>query len=155
MKNFSDLLDIKTDIFLEIDLDPRFHGRAPVVSVSCNHAQLFSGILDKKICLSCSVDLVDDIRLEVQMRDKIYDKRMETAIGLGPVMIDGIDITDYCYDLVRYDNDRGVNGKTMYLEHNGVWELEIPGPFYRWWHQVTGQGFLLEPAYSISSRVQR
>ena len=44
------------------------------------------------------------------------------------VEVDGINITDHVYDQLVSKN-----------------VIHIPGPFYHWWHQTSGQGWLLYP----------
>lgn len=44
------------------------------------------------------------------------------------VEVDGIDITDHVYN-----------------ELDSKHLIHIPGPFYLWWHQTSGQGWLLYP----------
>lgn len=44
------------------------------------------------------------------------------------VEVDGINITDHVYDQLTGQN-----------------VIQIPGPFYHWWHRVSGQGWLLWP----------
>lgn len=53
-------------------------------------------------------------------------RSLEFNVG-STVLVDGVEI------LPRYD----------YLAVNGV--LTIPAPFYQWYHQVSGQGWLLMP----------
>jgi hypothetical protein len=47
--------------------------------------------------------------------------------------------------LATYKNDQNVTQPTNYLGFNGTWNLKINEPFYRWRHNITGQGWLLEP----------
>ena len=54
------------------------------------------------------------------------------AIGawIDLVEVDGVDITDHVYDQLVYNQS-----------------IHIPGPFYHWWHRVSGQGWLLHPYF--------
>lgn len=74
--------------------------------------------------------LAIDLALSIQRNGHMYDHPLLMPLEFAAddrVIIDGIEI------LPRYD----------YLADNGV--LSIQEPFYRWLHQVTGQGWLLEP----------
>ena len=58
------------------------------------------------------------------------------AAGIDGVIIDGIDITDHVFDLLSAHH-----------------VIHIPGPFYHWWHRVSGQGWLLHPYFPVDQKI--
>ena len=88
---------------------------------------------------------MDSIKLEILMSDKEYDAEKETAIIIKTLKIDGIEIIPQYNHLIDYQNDHNINTKTNYLGYNGKWTLDIDRPFYQWYHQISGQGWLLTP----------
>ena len=74
--------------------------------------------------------LATDLMLEVVVNGQLLSIGLHDSLifcDTDTVIIDGIEI------LPKYN----------YLAKNGV--LTIPEPFYRWYHRITGQGWLLEP----------
>ena len=66
------------------------------------------------------------------------------------VLIDGVETKFNLFDTIVLDANKPaiVNGieilpKYSYLAQDGV--LTIPAPFYSWYHEVSGQGWLLNP----------
>jgi len=146
MKNFSDLPDIKDQsISIEIALTPIMHNGIPYCNVRCNDKNLFDEYLDRPFVIATNVPLIDDINIVIELAEKKYHPDKETAISIDSISVDGIGIQDHCYDLIEYHNDQDVDAKTMYLGFNGRWILSIPGPFYQWWHEKSGQGWLIKP----------
>ena len=78
----------------------------------------FSELLATDLCLDV---VVNGAQLSAGLHDCLSFNATDT------VTIDGIEV------LPKYS----------YLVDNGV--LTIPEPFYRWYHRVSGQGWLLEP----------
>ena len=74
--------------------------------------------------------LATNLWLTVHINQKRYSAGLHSLLEFSvsdTVTIDGIEI------LPKY----------QYLAVDG--KLTIPEPFYRWYHQVSGQGWLLEP----------
>jgi len=66
------------------------------------------------------------------------------------VVVNGQATKNYLYDHLTFDTDQIVTvdeieilPKYTYLAING--KLHIDQPFYMWYHQVSGQGWLLKP----------
>ncbi len=155
MKNFSQTLGTEHHIITDIKIRPISENGNPSVTISVNDKVLYSGEVLRHLSLSTMTRLLDPLTLTVKLENKIYDTTRETALVIDSIMVDQIDITDHCYKNIIYDNDQKQSVQSMYLGFNGTWVMTIPEPFYRWWHRESGQGWLLEPTYSMSSRVQR
>ena len=125
----------------------------PLVTIDVNGTVLHSGELSTSVILSTTTKLLGPLIVSVKLENKIYHVTRETALIIESIVVDQIDITEHCYENIVYDNDQNQSIQSMYLGFNGTWIMEISEPFYRWWHRVSGQGWLLEPAYSINSCV--
>lgn len=146
MKTFSDLLDIDPKIDLFVDLEPVSHNGCPQFWISVNDKIIEQGTLIHSLRKYCEIDLLDTIKLEIGMKQKNYSAEKETAVIIRSINIDGFEIVPNWTHLAIYQNDHNNGSPTSYLGFNGAWRLDIPEPFYRWRHRVTGQGWLLEPS---------
>lgn len=145
MNSFLDLSAIKHTVSFRAVLRPIYQSRPPNVGIILNDEPLFSGNLQDTYIIQTSLPLLNSIRFEVGLLDKVYDQHDETA-----VIIDQLDIEDFSFipnytHWCEYTNDHDFNSPTNYLGFVGVWRLMINEPFYRWRHRVTDQGWLLEP----------
>jgi hypothetical protein len=145
MKRFSDLLDTEFKILISLTLEPITQNGAPFVRTTCNNIILCDNALDQTQTWRTSVDLLEHIDLQIELSDKTYCSYRETAVLIKSLMIDGFEIVPNWTHLANYHNERNITGPTSYLGFNGIWELKIDEPFYRWRHRITGQGWLLEP----------
>jgi hypothetical protein len=145
MKTFSDLLDIDPKIDLCVIFEPVSLNGHPVLCLSINNEIVVRDVLEKPITYRCQLNLLDPIQLIIGMEHKVYCADKETAIIIKSVNIDGFEIVPDWTHLAIYQNDHDNGSPTSYLGFNGTWRLDIPEPFYRWRHRVTGQGWLLEP----------
>jgi hypothetical protein len=148
MKKFSDLLAIDPKIDLCIHLEPVAHNGYPEFWISVNDKIIEQGTLTHSLTKHCEIDLLDTIKLEIGMKQKSYSAEKETAVIIRSINIDGFEIVPNWTHLAIYQNDHNNGSPTSYLGFNGAWRLDIPEPFYRWRHRVTGQGWLLEPVKS-------
>jgi hypothetical protein len=150
MENFSQITD--TDLFLDLKIviEPHCGNGPPYGRVNLADRTVFDGPMHQMTTISTHTGLREDIKISIDLSGKIYDEIKETAMHVTSITIDGIEIKDQCHDLIRYVNDQDVQSRTLYLGFNGRWSLEIPGPFYRWWHTKSGQGWLLSGARSRS-----
>jgi hypothetical protein len=151
MKTFSDLLAIDHKIDFFVCLEPVSDNGNPEFWVSINGKNILQGYLTNSIEKHHAVDLLDPIRVEIGMKGKRYSALQETAIIIKSIQIDGFEIVPNWTHLAVYKNDHDDESPTSYLGYNGTWILDIPISFYRWKHQITGQGWLLEPARSLNS----
>ena len=150
MQNFSKATDIDLCVCVEVRIEPLIGNGVPRGRIMLDGIGVFDGLMHHPVTVSRQIELCDDILLVVDLSEKVYDSTKETAIHILSITVDGLEIKDHCYDLIQYHNDQNVDAQTFYLGYNGKWILRIPGPFYRWWHAVSGQGWLLSGARSIS-----
>lgn len=145
MNNFSDLLATEQRISLSIRLIPIVDNGDPVVTAAVNDRVLYSGRLSNPVTISNNFGLLEPLRISIELADKIYHETLETAVMIESILIDGKELAPRFCHLAEYINDQQKSSPTTYLGYNGIWSLVIDRPFYQWWHQVTGQGWLLEP----------
>lgn len=88
---------------------------------------------------------------------KNYSDLLATKANLI-VIIDGIETQCGLFDTISLDATKPttVNGqeilpKYSYLAQDGI--LTIPAPFYAWYHEHSGQGWLLKPDKSTVIKV--
>ena len=150
MNNFLDLLDTDPKILIQLHMTPICMNGSPQVEVSINGSVLHSGPLDSAIKLTKTVALLDSIFIDIRLKEKQYHESRETAVIIDSIQIDDFEFvpayTGGESNCISYSNDQNVNAVTNYLGFNGLWQLHIQEPFYRWRHKNTGQGLLLEPA---------
>jgi len=146
MKNFYDLQGISTNIDFVLELEVVKDNGEPTVEIFLNETKLYGKYpLTGFRKIYTRLKLMDSIKLEISMSDKQYNVKKETAIIIKSLKIDGIELIPAYNHLVDYQNDHNINAKTNYLGYNGTWTLYIDRPFYQWYHQVSGQGWLLSP----------
>lgn len=140
MKTYSDLLDIDTRLHLHVELEPV---GTPDITVSVNNiVDDYPGLSDN-IILEYHIDLLDLFSIDIELRNKHYTTKYETAIIIKRLCIDNIDIIPKYDYLAEYVNDHNNNDPTSYLGFNGKWTLTFDRPFYHWLHNHSGQGWLI------------
>lgn len=80
-------------------------------------------------------------------------KNYSDLLAIKPELIlyvDNVPLKKGIHDTIVLDSNKHttINGieilpKYQHLSQNGI--LTIPGPFYSWLHEVSGQGWLLKP----------
>lgn len=145
MKTFYDLQDIKTDIVVSISITPINNNGDPFTKVCVNNRILYNDILAKQDVFTDTVNIFNPIHISVALSNKVYNSELETALIIDSVMFDGIEVIPQCLHTVVYNNDHNQSAHTSYLGYNGTWSLDIPTPFYHWYHQLCGYGLLLYP----------
>lgn len=150
MKNYLDLLDINNyPLNVCLQLRAITNNGIPRISVAINNDICYQGCLENSVVISKKINLLDSVCIQLSMSDKIYSQNQETALIVKNINIDGYELTEYyndCVPYISYLNDQNVDHRGFYLGFNGVWQFELDRPFYQWWHTVSGQGWLLEPA---------
>ena len=135
MNNYLDLLDINTDLCIEIKLSvvgsPDF--------LVCVNDNCWSN--QKNIVINHK--LLSPIDVNIELRNKHYTIEYETAVIIDSILVDNINIIPTYNHLIDYQNDHNNNNPTSYLGFNGKWTLTIDRPFYQWLHQAQAQGWLL------------
>jgi hypothetical protein len=140
MKTYSDLLDIDTRLHLHIELEPV---GTPDIIVSVNDIIDDYPVLSNNIILDYHVDLLDLFAINIELRNKHYTTKYETAVIIRRLSVDNIELIPRYDYLAEYDNDHDNNNPTSYLGFNGKWTLTIDQPFYHWLHHHSGQGWLI------------
>jgi len=80
---------------------------------------------------------------------KNFSDLLDTNLKLN-VIVNGVERLANLHDTFTFlaDNEVSIDGINVlpsywHLSENGI--LTIDEPFYRWYHRVSGQGWLLEP----------
>lgn len=145
MKNFYELLDIKKQIDIFLKLSPADITHTPDTKIIINEIVYFNSKLLKQESFTHSVELLKNIDIKIELSNKNYKITSSTAIIIESLKIDEFELIPKWTQLATYNNDQSISQPTNYLGFNGIWNLKINEPFYRWKHRVTGQGWLLEP----------
>jgi hypothetical protein len=146
MKNFSELLATDYSIDIVLVLVPVLENGAPHAKVIINNQVLWNQELKHQVIVTHTVKLLDPIHISVEMTNKKYSAEHETAVIIESIKIDNFEMIPNFIHLAQYVNDAEIKTITSYLGYNGCWTLTQHLPFYQWQHQVTGQGWLLQPA---------
>lgn len=123
MKNFLELTDINTSEQLEVSLtlvkhgDIKFLAKINDVCVDADHTTL-------------KFDLFDSIKLEFTVLEFVPGS---SGVDITAFAINGLDVLPKYKHLFKTDT---------YLDKLGTVEFVIPGPFYTWYHTVSGQGLI-------------
>jgi hypothetical protein len=99
--------------------------------------------LSDNIILDYHIDLLDLFAVNIELLNKHYTTKYETAVIIKRLSIDNIELIPRYDYLARYINDHDNNNPTSYLGFNGKWTLTIDCPFYHWLHRHSGQGLLI------------
>ena len=145
MKNFSDLLGIDPAIDINIHVSPCCDRGSQTCGVSVNGEMLYQERLSDSQNLFCRVSLMEPIKIEISMQGQLCATHGQTGVRLDRISIDGFDIMPQWTHLISYRNNQLRVDHAGCADHNAVWILDIPEPFYRWRHRISGQGWLLEP----------
>jgi hypothetical protein len=158
MNNFLDLLDTDPKILIRLQLTPICDNGAPQLVVTINGTRLHSGPVDAVTNITKTIGLRDNVIVELVLKEKKYHESLETAVIINSIQIDDFEFvpnyTDGDSNCIYYDNDHNIIAVTNYLGFNGVWQLRIDEPFYRWRHKNSGQGMLLEPVNFLHTKQQ-
>jgi type II secretory pathway component HofQ len=145
MKNFYDLQDIKKQINISLTIVPVIDIQMPNVKIEVNNNILYNGNLENKLILKHQINLLETTDIKLELLNKDYNCSKNTAITIESVKINSFELIPRWTQLATYKNDQNVAQPTNYMGFNGIWNLKIDEPFYRWQHKITGQGWLLEP----------
>lgn len=142
MKNFSEATATKSDIEISLHLRPIGE---PCVRVKVCDIVIVDDVIKCDTEFKHCHDLLTPLDFSIELYDKKYSLEFETAIIVDKMMIDGISIIPEMSHLFEYVNDHDFTEPTCYLGFNGIWRLDTKDCFYQWWHQQSGQGWLLKP----------
>ena len=149
MQTLSDLTATLNENYVRVALDLRLIGQ-PRYKVKINNVvyeHLAANNLGQT-SLVANCHLLEPIRITVTLYGKDYLEDSTRALVIESLRLDEFDIVPNWTQLAIYDNDKNDCQPTNYLGYNGHWTLDIDRPFYLWKHQITGQGWLLEPRLS-------
>jgi len=148
MNNYLDQLDIEQhQLMIQLTLSGIVNNGVPNTLVRINDEVCYSGAVDGSMTVCRTVPLLTPISIAITLDNKVYSAQAETAIVIESLTVDGVDMVPHYTNCIGYDNDRQQLIQAFYLGFNGVWIFTINKPFYRWWHDASGQGWLLEPAH--------
>jgi hypothetical protein len=129
MHNFSDLTVTETVNVLNVELRYKVHGYclATVCINDLYYIEPWQSVGYSKI----PVNLFDPISLKINL---LEFKEGTSGIEIEYFGVNGLEV------LPKYQHY--ASKSTNYIDFYGDWTLEIPSPFYIWYHQITGQGWI-------------
>lgn len=138
MKNFSEATATKIMLPVEIILEPVFfNDRRLERTLAINGQVLRHGLLQRAETFVFPIDLLSPLKVEITVEGKLPSDTTElgdTAILVKSIKVDGKEIIPLYQHIATPPND--------YLADNGTWVLDINKPFYQWYHDITGQGWI-------------
>lgn len=125
IQNFSDLTAIDTVQVLTIELRYKVHGHC--LATICVNDIWYA----ESGRATITANLFDPISLSV---DLVEFREGDSGIELEYFGINGLEI------LPKYQ--QLANKPTNYIDFYEQWRLDIPAPFYAWYHQISWQGWI-------------
>ncbi len=122
MNNFSDILAIETSDQLKIKLTVIVHG-------NINYQMQLNGQPITNPHTDLTVDLFDSVCLTCHVIDV-----NDGAVEIKQLSINGTEILPLYQHLA--------DPATAWINQTGIWQFEIPSPFYTWYHAISGQGWV-------------
>ncbi len=126
MKNFLDLLDIEITSALNVKILFRATENIDYY-VKINEYAITSQNFQ------CTLDLLTPIVFIFNIRDINEGEYIEII----EFSINGIEL----FPIYQHLSSNGSN----FIAQTGSWSFKIDRPFYQWYHQISGQGWLLTP----------
>jgi len=124
--NFSDITVIDTADQLEVKLRIIRHG-SPYGHCRINDRDLYTVTGENQF--DFKLDLLASVSVGVNMVDPA-----KGALEIAEFSVNGLEILPlYLHQASR---------PTTWIDFPGLWFFIIPGPFYPWYHGITGQGFI-------------
>lgn len=124
IKTFSDLTAIDVRRKLIVSLQLQKHGRTQSI-VKLNDYVITA---DQH---QFEFDLFDPIKLEIELLDFAEGT---SGIEIVNFSVNGLEV------LPKYQHL--ASKPTNYIDFLGVWSFQMLPPFYIWYHQISGQGFI-------------
>jgi len=124
IKTFSDITAIETVHALTVELEYKIHG----------HCLAYVMLNDYRIVhtnAKISVNLFDPITLRINL---LEFEEGSSGVEILKLTVNGLEV------LPKYQHL--ANRSTNYIDFYDQWVLEIPSPFYVWYHQISGQGWI-------------
>jgi hypothetical protein len=126
MNNFSDITVIDTADQLLVRLCIVGHGK-PYGGCRINDTNLY--IKSGENLFEFRFDLLETVSIGVEMVDPCRG-----ALEIVEFSVNGLEV------LPRYLHLAST--PTTWIDQPGLWYFVMPGPFYPWYHGITGQGFI-------------
>lgn len=124
IQTFSDLTDIDTSHQLSIDLEIAVHG-------DIDYHFYINGNELAGTSVTYTHDLLTPIRLQCTVE---HFEPGYSGVEIKKLCINGLEI------LPKYQHK--AHPTTAYIDFLGDWSLVIDKPFYVWYHELTGQGWI-------------
>lgn len=122
IKTFSEILDIDTADQLQIKLIVAVHG-------DINYRMRLNGHLITDLNTEYTMDLFSPINLTCTVID-----HCNGAVEIKLLTVNNIEV------LPKYQHLASLH--TAWIDHNGIWEFQTQSPFYPWYHEISGQGWI-------------
>lgn len=120
---FSDLLDIDTSDQLVVELGLTHHGH---VEYRCR--------INGHLILDTDTVWRFDLQSTVHLHVLVTDVDPGSALEISKLTVNGLEV------LPKYQHMAQPAG--VWINQIGAWDLHIPGPFYTWYHEISGQGWI-------------
>lgn len=122
MNSFSDILDINTNDQLQVQLIIVPHGNIQY-RMQLNGHEILDTTSTHKL----------DLFSAIHLKCTIFDANAG-ALEIRLLSVNGIEV------LPKYQHLS--TPPTAWLDRNGTWEFAMLQPFYPWYHEISGQGWL-------------
>jgi len=126
MNNFSDITAIDTADQLLVRLRIVGHGK-PYSHCRINAMDLYTGAGEN--LFDFKFDLLEPVSIGVEIVAPCRG-----ALEIVEFSVNGLEV------LPRYLHLAST--PTTWIDQPGLWYFVMPGPFYPWYHEITGQGFI-------------
>ena len=126
MNNFSDITAIDTVDQLTVQLCIVRHGE-PYGGCRINDTNLY--VKSGANTFDFKLDLLESVSIGVNIVDPNGG-----ALEIVEFSVNGLEV------LPRYLHLAST--PTTWIDRAGLWYFVTPGPFYPWYHEITGQGFI-------------
>jgi hypothetical protein len=122
IRTFSDILDINTCDRLQVRLVIVPHG-------SIHYRLRLNGHLISEADTTHTFDLLSSVHLKC----RVFEPN-SGAVEIKLLSINGQEV------LPRYQHL--ATPPTAWIDQTGTWQFDIHGPFYPWFHKISGQGWI-------------
>jgi hypothetical protein len=123
-QNFSVVTDIETVHALKVEIEYKTHGNC-IAYVMLNDYRIHHPNA------MISVNLFDPIQLRINLLEFTEGN---SGLEIVKFAVNGLEI------LPKYRHL--ANKSTTYIDTYDEYVLEIPSPFYTWYHEISGQGWI-------------
>ena len=139
MKNFLELTDTNHTLNNTITVRPYYDKSAPSVIIQHDDFVLYTGTLPEVRSFTFNCNLRDLYSINVSLTYKDEDSEPESAVIVEQFIVDDIPLLPKYMLHSEYDAS---DDPTTHLDKLGTWCMKFDQPFYQWYHNVSGQGWL-------------